>query len=165
VALNFANHLLGGPSLNSRLNVSLRQQGGLTYGAGSQVSAPLHGEAGGWTLQTSMAPENREKVLAVIRTQLATLLRDGFSASELEAARKDLLEARRQALSNDNGLAARITDLAERDLDWRYTEGWDVRYRKLTLDELNAALRKYLKPDAWVVSSAGDYEKKPPLNP
>ena len=27
-------------------------------------------------------------------------------------------------------------------------------------DEVNAALRKYLRPDAWVVSSAGDYEKK-----
>ena len=53
-----------------------------------------------------------------------------------------------------------LNALTERGQDWTRTEAWDARYRAVSLDEVNAALRKYLRPDAWVVSSAGDYEKK-----
>ncbi len=160
VPLTLANHLLGGGSLESRLNVRLRQQGGLTYGAGSSLQTSDWDEDGAWTIQTSMAPENRDKVLTAIGEVLADALREGFSAAELERARKDLLEGRRQARSSDGALLGGLNALTERGQDWTRTEAWDARYRAVSLDEVNAALRKYLRPDAWVVSSAGDYEKK-----
>ena len=165
VALDLANHLIGGGSLESRLNVRLRQQGGLTYGIGSSVDTSSWDDSGSWTIRTSMAPENRDKVLAAIDEVLRESLAKGFSAAELERARKDLLEARRLSRSGDGALPSRLNNLAERALDWRYAESWDERYRQVTLDEVNAALRRYLRPEAWVVSSAGDYEKKPPVTP
>jgi len=165
VALNMANHLLGGGSLESRLNVRLRQQGGLTYGIGSGLQIDDWDDSASWSIGTSMAPENREKVLAAIREVLAQVLKEGFSAAEVERARKDLIESRIQRRASDAGLVDRLGWLVERQLDWRHTEAWDERYRKVTLDEVNAALRKYLKPDAWVISSAGDYAKKPPVAP
>lgn len=165
VPLTVVNQLLGGGSLESRLNVKLRQESSLTYGAESILSMPEFGEAGHWTIRTSMAPENRDKALTLIHALIANLLKNGVSAEELERARKDLLESRRRSRSNEAGLAARIADLVENGKDWRYTESWDERYRQVTLDEVNAALRRYLRPDAWVISSAGDYEKKPPLKP
>jgi zinc protease len=109
-----------------------------------------------------MAPENREKALAAIREVLAQVLKEGFSSAEIERARKDLIEARIQRRASDGALVDRLSWLVERDLDWRYTEAWDERYRRITLAEVNAALRKHMKPDAWVISSAGDYAKKPP---
>ncbi len=164
-ALNVVNHLLGGGSLESRLNVRLRQQGSLTYGVGSDLQTSNDDDDASWVIQTSMAPESRDKALAAIQETVAALLRDGVSAAELERARKDLLESRRQGRSRDAALASRLVNLVERGLDWRYTEAWDERYRKLTLDDVNRALRQYLKADAWVVSSAGDYAKKPPVKP
>jgi len=165
VALNVVNHLLGGGSLESRLNVRLRQQGSLTYGVGSELQTSNDDDDASWVIQTSMAPENRDKALAAIQETVAGLLRHGVSAAELERARKDLLENRRQGRSTDAGLASRLARLTERGLDWRYTEAWDERYRQLTLDDVNRALRQYLKAERWVVSSAGDYAKKPPIKP
>jgi zinc protease len=165
VALNVVNHLLGGGSLESRLNVRLRQQNSLTYGIGSGLQTSNDHDDSSWVIQTSMAPENRDKALAAIHDTLNTLLRDGISAAELERARKDLMEGRRQGRSTDAGIVSRLAALVERDLDWRYTESWDERYRNVTLDDVNRALRQYLRLDAWVISSAGDYVKKPPVKP
>lgn len=165
VPLEMANHLLGGGSLESWLNVRLRQQGGLTYGIGSDIDTSNWDDSASWGIRTSMAPENRDKVIAAINEVLRDALDKGFTATELERARKDMLEGRRLGRSSDAGLPGRLNGLAERSLDWRYTESWDERYRSVTLDAVNAALRRYLRTDAWVISSAGDYEKKPPVKP
>lgn len=162
VALTLANHLLGGGSLESRLNARLRQQDGLTYGIGSGLQTSEWHDSASWVIQTSMAPENREKVLAAIQEVIAATLRDGFSDAEIERARKDILEGKRMNRSSDGGLLGRLGHLAERGVDWTYAETWDERYRKVTRQQVNEALRQHLKPDAWVISSAGDYAKKPP---
>ncbi|MBB5206128.1 zinc protease [Inhella inkyongensis] len=163
VALMLVNHLLGGGSLESRLNVKLRQQGGLTYGASSSLDLAEYGEAGSWTLSTQLAPQNRLKVEAQIRSLLAELLKDGFTAAEVERARKDMIQARLQRRASESGLSFLLGKLQEHGKDWRYTADWDARYAQVSLAEVNAALRRYLKPEQMVWSSAGDYASKPPL--
>lgn len=165
VLLALANHVLGGGSMANRLSQALRVEGGLTYGIGSSLSTAAEGDDASWTLDTSVAPENREKALALIQRTVRTLLRDGISAAELEAARNALLQERRLSRASDGALPGRLNGLAERGRDWTYIEAWDQRYREATLEQVNDALRRYLNPDAWVISSAGDYAKKPPLAP
>ncbi|MBH9552824.1 M16 family metallopeptidase [Inhella gelatinilytica] len=165
VALLVANHLLGGGSLESRLNTRLRQQGGLTYGIESSLTLPEWGDAGAWTLRTQFAPQNRLKVEAQIRTVLEEVLNQGFSTAEVERARKDLLEGRLQGRAKESSLAFSLTKLQEHGKTWAYTAEWDARYRTVTAEQVNAALRRYLKPEKMVWSSAGDYKAKPPVQP
>lgn len=165
VPLNLANHLLGGGSLESRLNVRLRQQGSLTYGIYSSVDGGDFDDSGSFSISTTMAPENRDKAIAAIREVIGGALKDGFTAADVERARKDLLEQRRLNRSSDGGLLGSLGWLLDRDRDWRYSEALDARYRSVSLAEVNAALRKHIKPEAWVISSAGDYAKKPPVAP
>ena len=165
VALALANHVLGGASMANRLSQKLRVDGGLTYGISSDFSTANEGDAAAWTLDTSIAPENRDKALAIIQATVRDLLRDGVTEAELGAARNALLQSRRQQRASDAALPGRMNALAQRGLDWTYTEAWDQRYRDTTLEQVNAALRRHLNPDAWVISTAGDYAKKPPLAP
>lgn len=165
VALALANHVLGGGSMANRLSQKLRVDGGLTYGIASNFSTSSDGDDASWTIDTSVAPENRDKALALIDATVRDLLREGVSEAELNAARNALLQDRRLGRSGDGALPGRLNALAERGRDWTYPEAWDQRYREATLEQVNTALRRHLKPDAWVISSAGDYAKKPPIKP
>lgn len=161
-ALVLANHLLGGGSLESRLNVRLRQQAGLSYGIESKLHLPEWGDAGNWTLRTQLAPEKRLQVEANIRAVLKEVLEQGFSDADVERARHDVLQGRLQRRAAESTLVHQLGKLLEHGKDWRDTAEWDERYRRVSAAEVNAALRHYLRPEQMVWSSAGDYAAKPP---
>ena len=42
-----------------------------------------------------------------------------------------------------------------------WSAGIDVQLKALTVEQVNAAIRKYFKPDALSVYAAGDFAKAP----
>jgi zinc protease len=162
LALLLANHMLGG-GLDSRLAKRLRQQDGFSYRLGSQLQADRWDEAGALLISINFAPENRERVLAAVQDEIARLLEQGFAEDELAHARNDVLQGRRQARSNDGALAGALLQQLDSGEDWLALQATDQRLSRLTLAEVNAALRRHLRPEAWVISSAGDYRAKPVL--
>jgi len=83
---------------------------------------------------------------SAIREELARAVKDGFSAEELEAGKKAILEARRLARTQDRALAGRIGSY----LFLKRTFAWDIELESkiaaLTPAQVNEALRKYLDP-------------------
>ncbi|HEX2010305.1 MAG TPA: pitrilysin family protein [Roseateles sp.] len=160
-ALLLANQMLGG-GIDSRLARRLRQQDGLSYRLGSQLQADRWDEAGAWLISANFAPENRERILAGLQAEISTLLNQGFGAAELEHARNELLQARRRLRSEDAALAGLLLEQFDTGEDWTRLDRDEERLRTLGLDEVNAALRRHLQPAAWVISTAGDYQARPP---
>ena len=158
-ALNIAVQLLGGRS-DSRLPKRLREKDGLSYGVNSSLNTSIGDKSGSLTINGSYAPQNREKFEAGVREELERALKDGFSAAEVAAAKGTLLKSRRQSLNQETTVSAILAGNLYWDRTMLVREKRDQRYAEVTVEEVNAALRKYVKPEKLSVAVAGDFERK-----
>jgi len=158
-ALALGNYMLGGGFLNSRLAVRIRQKEGLSYGVGSQFSASSLDESGQFLANAIYAPENADKLEAAFKDELAKLLKDGFTAQEIEEAKKGFVQRGQLARAQDRELSGRLNNY----LFLNRTIAWDAelesRIQSLTAEQINGAMRKYLTPDNITIIKAGDFAK------
>ncbi|HYE91276.1 MAG TPA: pitrilysin family protein, partial [Terriglobales bacterium] len=157
-ALVVANHLLGGES-TARLPGRVREKDGLSYSTYSTLSSSPFDPSTAFRISSIFAPQNRPRVEQAIREELERAVRQGFSAEEVEGAKKSVLEARRLARTQDRSLLGRIAGY----LFAKRTFAWDVqleaRIAALTAAEVNAALRKHVDPANVSFVAAGDFRK------
>ena len=89
VPLYLLNNLLGGPGMNSLLNVLLRERNGLVYNVEGNVSH--YTDAGMATIYFGCAPKNKDKAIELVRQQLAEMRQQPLSASRLSQAKKQAI--------------------------------------------------------------------------
>ena len=89
LSLFLLNNLLGGPGMNSRLNLSLREKHGLVYNVESNVTS--YTDTGVATIYFGTDPKNKEKAVRLVHKELARLRDVKLSAVQLSAAKKQLI--------------------------------------------------------------------------
>lgn len=160
-ALVVANRVFGGGALKSRLGDRIRQKEGLSYGVSSGISADDSrtgkDDSGSFSIQAIAAPQNVDKVEAAVREELARLVAEGITAEELRDAVSGLLTEREQGRGNDGTVSGMLQDQLFFGRTMAFTAGLDDKYRALTLDQVNAAIRRHLKPEQLTVIAAGDF--------
>ncbi|MBT9492696.1 MAG: insulinase family protein [Paucibacter sp.] len=161
VPLTLATQVFGAGGMESRLSARVRQQEGLSYGIGAGLSAPFWGSDANLVIGGSFAPENRDAVIALVQDELRRMNEVGISEAELQRAKKDLAEARLQSRANEAQLAGTLNLLADRSKDWAYVAARDALIQAATLAEVNAAWRRHIRPDGFVISTVGDFKDKP----
>lgn len=158
-ALSLGNYMLGGGFLNSRLATRIRQKEGLSYGVGSQFSASALDESGQFFANAIYAPENADKLEAAFKDEIARLLKDGFTAQEVEEAKKGYLQRGQLSRAQDRELSSKLNNY----LFLNRTIAWDSelenKIQALTPEQINAAMRKYLTPENITIIKAGDFAK------
>jgi len=157
-ALLLANYVLGGTS-SSRIWARVREKEGLSYSTSTSFSASPFDDASSFRVSAIFAPQNRERVEKAVREELERALQGGFTAAEIEAGKRAILESRRLARTQDRALTGRIGSY----LFVKRTFAWDIELESklaaLTPDEVNAALRKYIDPAKLSLVMAGDFKK------
>ena len=156
-ALMMANHLLGGGG-NSRLWKRIREKEGLSYDVRSTVQWNPFEANSIWTASAIFAPQNRAKVESAFREEVGRALRDGFSTQELAEGQRGLLNFRRLSRAQDASLAAGLANNLYLGRTFALAAQVDAAIAKLSLAQVNAALRKYLLPDEFVFAFAGDFK-------
>jgi zinc protease len=157
-ALTMANYLLGG-SGSSRLWTRIREVEGLSYDVRSTIAWNPHEANSTWTATAIYAPQNRERVEAALREEIERARRDGFTATELAQGQRGLLAFRRLSRSEDAALAAAWASNLYLGRSFADQQRLDEALQRLTLAEVNAALRRWLQPDRFVVGWAGDFRR------
>lgn len=157
-ALELAAHIFGGGGLESRLSERVRQKEGLTYGIGASLSAGYWGNAGSFAIQASYAPDQRERVIAVVQEEVARMGAQGVTAAELARAKQDILEGRKQGRADPGALAGGLASLAERGETWAAAQRRDEALAAVTVEQANAAWRRHIDAGRFVVSTAGDFK-------
>lgn len=89
VSLFLLNNLLGGPGMNNRLNVSLREKNGLVYNVESNVTS--YTDTGLATIYFGTDPKNMEKSLQLVQKELRKLREVKLTAMQLAAAKKQVI--------------------------------------------------------------------------
>lgn len=166
-ALYTGIQLLGGRP-GSALWKRVREEEGLSYGVGASLSAPSHsdrqpeGRAAAINVGASFAPQNRRRLQAVVRDEIAKRAAAGFDATEVAFARRAILNARATSLTQPGPLAALLANNLRFGRDMaRYTR-LSAAYENLDAAAVNAALAKYLRVDKMVEVTAGTFADEPP---
>ena len=157
-ALLVAVQIFGAGGLESRLNERVRQKEGLTYGIGAALDSDHWGRAGGLGIEGSFEPSKRDRVIAVVLEEVRRMSKQGITPVELARAKKDILEGRKQGRSNTGALTGALATLAERGETWAATQARDDAVAAVTVEQANAAWRKHVRPDGFVISTAGDFK-------
>ena len=87
-ALYLLNNIIGGPGLNSRLNLSLRERNGLVYSVES--SMVCYGDTGCWCTYFGCDPHDVKRCCRLVRRELDRLIKTPLSASQLLKAKQQL---------------------------------------------------------------------------
>jgi zinc protease len=158
-ALVLGNYMLGGGFLNSRLAARIRQKEGISYGIGSQLSASAFDKAGSFTTFAIYAPQNVTRLEAAFKEEIARVLKDGFTAEEVAAAKSGYLQSRQVSRAQDAGLSRQLVSY----LFLNRTLSWDADFEKriaaLTPDQIVAAMRRHIDPSKITIIKAGDFAK------
>jgi zinc protease len=158
-ALVMANQMFGGGFISSRLANRLRQQDGLSYGAGSFFNASPYDENATFGAYAICAPENLEKVEIGFNEELQKVLAEGFTQQELDDARNGVLQNNRIDRAKDNRLASNLANFIDLDRTQQWNKKYEEAIKNLTILQVNMAFQKYVKPDSFSVIKAGDAKK------
>lgn len=85
-ALYMINNILGGGSMNSRLNVSLRERHGLVYNVESNVN--FYTDTGLFAFYFASDPKQRERCIRLIRKEIDKLKENGLTPMQLSLAKR-----------------------------------------------------------------------------
>ncbi len=157
--LVFANYMLGGGFLNSRLATRIRVKDGLSYGVGSQVRASSHEEDGEFMVFAIAAPQNVAKVEADFKEELARALKDGFTPSEVDNDKAGWLQSRQVNRSDDRALAGALASNELNGRTFAFSEKLESTVRQMTPEQILAAFKTAIDPERISIVKAGDFKK------
>ena len=87
-SLYLLNNILGGPGLNSRLSLSLRERRGLVYSVDSSMVA--YSDTGIWSTYFGCDPADIGRCRRLVRHELNRLMERPLTDSQLRAAKRQL---------------------------------------------------------------------------
>jgi zinc protease len=158
-AMAIANYTLGGGGFVSRLLTRLRQKDGLSYFAFSAFQLRPLDAAGGFFAGGALNPENAKKGMAAMREEIAKLVSGGITPDELTGAKQGLQQGFDRNLSNDPFVLNMLQDGLYLDRKMEYWAKQNAAIAAATVDQVNAAIKRHLKPEAMITITAGDKKK------
>ena len=149
LALYLINNILGGGSMNSRLNMSLREQRGLVYNIESSYS-PLS-DTGYWCVYFASEPQNAEQCEELVRKELKRMCEEPLSDRAFARAIRQLHGQMAIAAQNQENYALRIAKLM---LYLNQAAGWETTFKAistLTPDILQQTAREIYQQELFVL--------------
>lgn len=154
----FANLIFGGDP-KSRVWQRIREKEGLSYGTNTSFSADARDKRAVFSLNSTFAPENVNKVEAAFKEELAKVIAEGFRAEEVEAAKIAFLQDRQVGRTSDSSLASLFVSQAELGRTMQRDIELENAIRNATPEQLHQAFVKWIKPEAISYFKAGDFKK------
>lgn len=159
-ALSLASHVLGGGEFGSRLNARIRQKDGLSYGVGAGLEASAFEPFGALEFQAIFAPQNRARVQSDFDEELARFVKDGITPAELAEAKQAMLAERVTARTSDAIVAGNWAVKLDQGRTWAWSAEFDAKVAALTVDQVDAAIRKWIAPAKVNWAVAGTFDEK-----
>lgn len=87
--LYLLNNILGGPGMNSRLNIALREKNALVYNVESNLTS--YTDTGVFSIYFGCDPEDKERGIELARKELKKLRENLMKENQLSAAKKQII--------------------------------------------------------------------------
>ncbi len=147
------NSLLGG-AFTSRLNMSLRERHGFTYGIRSGFA--FRRRPGPFLINTAVATDVTARAVEETLREVNRLREEAPPADEVAAARDYLAGTLPLELQTTEQLAGRLADLVIYDLPDDYFGRYRERILAVTPEEVQRVARAHLRPERLAIVIVGD---------
>ncbi len=160
-AVFMANELLGGGAfLSSRIPQRLRENEGMSYGAGTFMNAQYKYNVTNWGLYAAYNPIYKGRLDSALHQEIDKAIAGGFTEEELNNSVKSWLEQNKTSLGDNGYLAGLMRGYLRDERDLNDYTSFESKVRSLNTDAVNAALRKYFDKSKLVLIFSGDFIKK-----
>ena len=146
-AFTLINNILGGPAMNSRLNVAIRERYGFCYTIESQY-VPFS-DTGLFYVYAGVDLDAEERALQLIRTELERIATTTLTPQQLRQAQRQFIG--QMAINNDNG-SNEMQSIGKARLCFDHVdtlEEMNADIMRLTADDLCHVAQHYFKPDKF----------------
>lgn len=130
--LYLLNNMLGGPGMNAKLNLALREHNGLVYTVESTMVA--YGDTGTWSIYFGCDEHDMKRCLRLVRKELDKFMQKPLSDAQLKAAKKQIKGQIGVACDNRENFAL---DFGKSFLHYGWEKNVDRLYEQV--DEITAA--------------------------
>lgn len=103
IPLYLLNNMLGGPGMNARLNVILRERRGLVYSVESSMVS--YGDTGLWAVYFGCDPHDVNRCVRLVKSEFNRLMEKPLSEKTLAAAKKQIKGQLAVACDNNENFA------------------------------------------------------------
>lgn len=146
VTLALLNNILGGPSMNSRLNLALREKRGLVYSVDSSITS--YSDATLWTVYFGCNHEDVRRCLRLVHGEINRIQQNDLSAATLKKARQQLKGQIALASENRENFAIDMAKLYLRRGKLKSNEATFAILDTITAEDLREAATKYLTKES-----------------
>ena len=143
--LYLLNNILGGPGMNARLNLALREKNGLVYTVESTMVA--YGDTGTWSIYFGCDGDDVKRCLRLVRRELDRLMKKPLSPTQLLAAKKQIKGQIGVACDNRESFAL---DMGKSFLHYGWEKNVDNLYRQIdgiTAEQMQAVACELFAPE------------------
>ena len=130
--LYLLNNMLGGPGMNAKLNLALREHNGLVYTVESTMVS--YGDTGTWSIYFGCDEHDVKRCLRLVRKELNKFMQKPLSDAQLKAAKKQIKGQIGVACDNRENFAL---DFGKSFLHYGWEKNVDRLYEQV--DEITAA--------------------------
>ena len=159
-ALQVFEYILGNSQLSSRLAQELREKNALVYGFGANLQFDEWAESGALSIDANYTAGKSAQVSQAVYKVLNELLTRGVTEQEVEAAKASILKKRLNVLEDDRRIHNMLVPQLDKDRNLLYREKRDQAIAKLSKADIDAVIKKYIKPNQLVEVMADQYGKE-----
>jgi|TARA_B110001452_G_scaffold3543_1_gene3177 predicted Zn-dependent peptidase len=144
-SLSLLNNILGGPAMNSRLGLNIREKHGIAYNIESYLN--LYSDVGMMGIYLGCDPQQTEKAAALVAREVAKLRETKLGTLQMSKAKKQFLG--QMAMSEDNGLNSAV-GAARALLHFGRVNDFETvasKIQAITAQQLQDVANAYLVPD------------------
>lgn len=143
--LYLLNNMLGGPGMNAKLNLALREHNGLVYNVESTMVA--YGDTGVWSIYFGCDEHDVKRCLRLVRKELDKFMQKPLSEAQLKAAKKQIKGQIGVACDNRENFAL---DFGKSFLHYGWEKNVDRLYEQvdeITAEQIQAVAQELFDKD------------------
>lgn len=143
--LYLLNNMLGGPGMNAKLNLALREHNGLVYTVESTMVA--YGDTGIWSIYFGCDEHDVKRCLHLVRKELDKFMQKPLSEAQLKAAKKQIKGQVGVACDNRENFAL---DFGKSFLHYGWEKNVDRLYEQvdeITAEQIQAVAQELFDKD------------------
>ena len=144
-SLSLLNNILGGPAMNSRLGLNIREKHGIAYNIESYLN--LYSDVGMMGIYLGCDPQQTEKAAALVAKEVAKLRDTKLGTLQMSKSKKQFLG--QMAMSEDNGLNSAV-GAARALLHFGRVNDFETvasKIQAITAEQLQDVANAYLVPN------------------
>ncbi len=156
--LYVGTYILGG-NFSARLMMTVRDNEGLTYGIRANTRGQTFSD-GMWFVNAYFGKQQVDQGIASSMRQINLWIDKGITDDELAAKKTTITGSYKVGLSTTGRMAEQILNIAQRNAPVNYLDQFPTMVNALTTQQVNDAIKKYIRPENLFTVAAGSIEQK-----